>query len=63
MTREDAVFEIEETVAFEQSIEVVWSFVMDETNEPLRQRNLKGVLEGGIEEAPRGPHPVAQASS
>ena len=37
------MFEIEETVAIEQPIEAVWSFVMDETNNPLWQTTLAEV--------------------
>ncbi len=37
------MFEIEETVAIEQPVEAVWSFLMDETNEPLWQTTLAEV--------------------
>jgi hypothetical protein len=37
------MFEIEETVAIEQPIDMVWAFLMDETNEPLWQTTLTDV--------------------
>jgi len=37
------VFEIKETVAIEKPVEAVWSFVIDEANEPLWQTTLAEV--------------------